>query len=189
MPVNAEFQLSDLTFDQTDISGNSVDGEFLICLPSGNDYGLQVNSNGYVFESLNFALKDTVQREAYVLTIEIESVDTGISTVLKNVFFETDSYDLLPASDTELTALYDLLQKHKDIRVEIGGHTDDTGTATHNLSLSQDRAQSVVNYLSAKGIDPSRLAAKGYGDEVPRADNNTEEGRAMNRRTEFTVIE
>jgi len=189
MPVNAEFQLSDLTFDQTDISGNSVDGEFLICLPSGNDYGLQVNSNGYVFESLNFALKDTVQREAYVLTIEIESVDTGISTVLKNVFFETDSYDLLPASDTELTALYDLLQKHKDIRVEIGGHTDNTGTATHNLSLSQDRAQSVVNYLSAKGIDPSRLAAKGYGDEVPRADNNTEEGRAMNRRTEFTVIE
>jgi len=187
-PVNAAFQLSNLTADKADISGGTLNGEFLICLPSGNDYGLQVNSTGYVFESLNFALKDTVQRESYVMTIEIESVDEGINTILQNVFFDTDSYELLPVSDTELTSLYDLLIKHSDIKIEIGGHTDNTGTTARNLELSHKRAQAVVNHLVNKGIDPDRLSAKGYGDTMPVADNSTEEGRGKNRRTEFTVV-
>ncbi|MCP4121179.1 MAG: OmpA family protein, partial [Bacteroidetes bacterium] len=188
-PVNAAFQLSNLTGDEADISGGTINGEFLICLPSGNDYGLQVNSTNYVFESLNFALKDTVQREAYVMTIEIESVDKGINTILQNVFFKTDSYDLLPVSDTELASLYDLLIKHSDIKIEIGGHTDNTGTVAHNRELSHKRAQAVVNHLVNKGINQARLSAKGYGDTMPVADNSTAAGRAQNRRTEFMIVE
>jgi len=73
--------------------------------------------------------------------------------------------------------------------IEIGGHTDDQGSESHNLILSEQRAGAVVSYLIANGISSGRLKSKGYGFSVPLTDNSTEEGRAMNRRTEFRIIE
>ena len=189
-PVNAEFILQNLT---TATSSNSIlntakDGEFLICLPSGSDYSLHIKDEGYVFESLNFSLKDTVIREAYVLSIKIDPVETGKKVVLRNVFFETDSYDLLPASTGELLELVKLLETYDEVKLEISGHTDNTGDRDYNMKLSLERAQSVVDYLIQKGISRERLIAKGYGPDNGIADNDTKEGRSENRRTEFVIL-
>ncbi len=88
----------------------------------------------------------------------------------------------------ELNNLADLIIYNKDIIVEIGGHTDSTGTDQHNLILSEKRALSVVNYLINKGIAPERLTYKGYGNTSPIGDNVTYEGRKINRRTEVKVV-
>ncbi|MCB0502695.1 MAG: OmpA family protein [Bacteroidetes bacterium] len=186
--IDAEFILSDLEGNITPITQITENGSFLICLPSGKDYSLHVKKDGYLFESYHFQLKDTVERKAHVLEIRLEPMEKGKSIVLNNVFFETNSYALLPESKIELDELYDLLILHPTVKIEISGHTDDIGPPTYNLELSQKRAQSVVNYLVKKGITIDRLTARGYADFKPIAGNDTPEGRAKNRRTEFTVI-
>ncbi|MEZ5008447.1 MAG: OmpA family protein [Chitinophagales bacterium] len=186
--IDAEFVLSDLEGNLTPITSVTEDGSFLICLPSGKDYSLHVKKDGYLFESYNFQLKDTVQRNAHVLKINLEPMEKGKSIVLNNVFFQTNSFELLPESKVELDELFHLLSLHPTAIVEISGHTDNIGHTTYNLVLSQKRAQSVVNYLIEKGIASDRLKAKGYADIKPIADNDTPEGRAKNRRTEFMVI-
>jgi outer membrane protein OmpA-like peptidoglycan-associated protein len=109
--------------------------------------------------------------------------------VLNNVFFETNKWDLKPESMIELNRLVDLLQANLDKKIEIGGHTDNVGSDEANLTLSNNRAQSVVDYLIKKGVAPDRLTAKGYGETQPIATNDTDAGRAKNRRTEFKVIQ
>jgi len=108
--------------------------------------------------------------------------------VLRNIFFEVNKATLQPASEAELDILARLLLDNPGLRIEIGGHTDNVGTAADNLTLSNNRAKAVVNYLVAKKIPVTRLVAKGYGASKPVADNKTEEGRAQNRRTELKVI-
>ena len=108
--------------------------------------------------------------------------------VLHNVFYETDSYGLEPESRVELDRVYDFLILNPSIGVEISGYTDNTGTPEHNQVLSEQRARSVVEYLVNKGIDSKRLDATGYGEMRPVADNDSEEGRARNRRTELKII-
>jgi outer membrane protein OmpA-like peptidoglycan-associated protein len=81
------------------------------------------------------------------------------------------------------------LVRKVDERIEIGGHTDNVGTAANNLKLSMERATAVMNYMISKGIDPARLEAKGYGMSVPVESNKTEEGRAQNRRTEAKILD
>lgn len=187
-PVDADFALNYLSVNRDALTGTAVDGEFLICLPSGQDYGLQVKEEGYTMESMNFALKDTVERKAYVVTVEIEPIAQGQTMVLRNVFFITDSYDLLPASFSELQELVALLQRHPERTVEISGHTDNTGASDYNLDLSRRRAESVVQFLVLHGVTPQRLVARGYGDTRPMAGNDTAEGRALNRRTEVKIL-
>jgi outer membrane protein OmpA-like peptidoglycan-associated protein/Tol biopolymer transport system component len=188
-PVNAQILLQDLTGETGQISRIAIDGEFLVCLPSGSNYSLHVKEEGYVFESLNFSLKDTVQRQAFVLDINLHPVAPGHVVILRNIFFETDSFSLMPASGRELEELFLLLEKYPAVRVEISGHTDSTGDRDYNMALSEKRAQSVVNYLVAKGIGSDRLIAVGSGPDRPIADNTTPEGRAENRRTEFRILE
>ena len=101
---------------------------------------------------------------------------------------ETNHFELSPTSQTELDKLVILLTENPTLRIEISGHTDNVGKAEANLLLSDNRAQSVVEYLISKKIDPKRLTHKGYGLTKPIADNSTEEGRAQNRRTEMRVV-
>jgi outer membrane protein OmpA-like peptidoglycan-associated protein len=108
--------------------------------------------------------------------------------LLANVFYEVDSWELRKESMSELNTLADLLLDNKNLLIEIGGYTDSTGTTEYNISLSEKRAMSVVNYLVNKGISPSRLKSKGYGNTSPIGDNVTVEGRRLNRRTEAKVI-
>ena len=107
--------------------------------------------------------------------------------LLKFVFFESDKYSLKPESASELTVIIKLLEKNPALKIEIGGHTDNSGSEDLNKKLSENRAKSVYDYLISKGVSAERLSYKGYAATKPVADNNTEQGKAKNRRTEFLV--
>jgi outer membrane protein OmpA-like peptidoglycan-associated protein/tetratricopeptide (TPR) repeat protein len=168
---------------QTDETGN-----YLITLPVGKDYAFSVNRRGYLFYSDNFSLKDKSPDSTYQKNIPLQPIEVNASVVLKNIFFDVNKYDLKNESQVELDKLVQLLQDNPTVFIQIGGHTDNIGNDTDNLKLSENRAKSVVNYLISKGIASARLSAKGYGETQPVADNNTEEGRARNRRTELKVV-
>ena len=109
--------------------------------------------------------------------------------MLNNIFFDFDKSTLKPESITELDKVYELMVANPEMRVEISGHTDNKGSAEYNKGLSMRRAQVVVNYLIKKGIKKNRMKAMGYGFDRPIDTNDTDEGRAHNRRTEFTIID
>ncbi len=166
------------------------EGEFLFCLPSGHNYGLNISKEGYLFHSENFNLLEANNRHQPLnLTIALDPIETGKTTILKNIFFETDSFSLKSESRGQLKDIVDFMKANPGLVIEIGGHTDNQGSDTHNLVLSGKRADAVVKSLIGMGVPPARLKSKGYGFSIPVADNSTEEGRALNRRTEFKVIE
>jgi outer membrane protein OmpA-like peptidoglycan-associated protein len=119
----------------------------------------------------------------------ISDVKVSDKIVLKNVFFEVGKSAILPAAYSELEKVYLLLVNNPNMRLKVSGHTDNTGKREINMELSKERAQSVANYLKAKGINAGRLSVKGYGSDMPIESNDSALGRAMNRRVEFTVIE
>ncbi len=163
-------------------------GYYFITLPVGKDYTFTVNRQGYLFYSKLYELASKQADSTYRNDIPLQPIEMNITTRLNNIQFETNSFKLLPVSLIELDKLLQLLNENPQIKVEISGHTDNVGAAADNLKLSQNRAKAVVDYLVSKGIDPKRLTSKGYGATNPVADNKTEEGRARNRRTEFTIV-
>ncbi|MFM8709979.1 MAG: OmpA family protein, partial [Sphingomonadales bacterium] len=134
-----------------------------------------------------YFLKNGISDSAAQKNIVLQPIEKNAAIVLKNIFFETNRFELDSASLTELDKLVTLLQENPTIKIEIGGHTDNIGKAADNLTLSDHRAKAVVNYLVGKKINASRLTAKGYGMDQPVADNATPEGRALNRRTEMKI--
>ena len=166
------------------------EGEFLFCLPAGHNYGLNISKAGYLFHSENFNLINAFSRQKPLnLEIAMDPIETGKSVILKNIFFDTDSFNLKPESKGQLAEIVDFMKGNPGLVIEIGGHTDDQGSENHNLILSEKRADAVVQYLIIHGISTGRLKSHGYGFSVPLTDNSTEEGRAMNRRTEFRILE
>lgn len=123
------------------------------------------------------------------LEVETFEIEKGESIVLKDLYFETAKWEILEASFANLDKLAAYLKEYPDIKVEISGHTDNVGSEKDNQLLSENRAKAVVEYLTAKGIEPKRLSYRGYGSSQPVADNTTEEGRAQNRRVELKVVE
>jgi len=168
---------------QTDERGN-----YLITLPVGKDYAFNVNRKGYLFFSDNFFLSDHAVDSIYEKNIPLQPIEANASIVLKNVFFDVNKFDLKPASEAELDILVKLLNENPTLKIQIGGHTDNVGKPADNLALSNNRAKAVVTYLISKGIAATRLSSKGFGETQPVADNKTEEGKALNRRTEMKVI-
>jgi outer membrane protein OmpA-like peptidoglycan-associated protein len=122
------------------------------------------------------------------LDIDLEKVKEGSVAVLKNIFFEFDKYDLQDKSLTELQKILRFMNENPSVKIEISGHTDNSGNATYNQQLSNNRAQSVKTYLVERGIDSKRLFTKGYGSEKPIRPNDTEENRQLNRRIEFKIL-
>jgi outer membrane protein OmpA-like peptidoglycan-associated protein len=167
---------------QTDEQGN-----YFITLPVGKDYIFNVNRKGYLFYSDNFLLSQRAPDSTYEKNIPLQPIEVNASVILKNIFFETNKFDLDPKSQTELDKVVELLNDNPTIKIEISGHTDNVGKPAENLILSNNRAKSVVKYLVSKNIASARLVAKGYGETKPIAGNTTEEGRAKNRRTELRV--
>lgn len=186
--LTANLELTDLETGFTTALVKSNDsGEYLVPLPVGKAYAFNVNKKGYLFYSDNFTLP-TQAATPPEKNIPLQPIIANATIVLHNIFFESKQYALQPASQVELDKLVKLMQDNPSLVTEISGHTDNVGSDKDNLLLSANRAKAVVAYLTQKGIAPERLRAKGYGETQPVADNNTEEGRAKNRRTEFKVI-
>ncbi len=188
-PLEAAFELIDLETGASIAIGSSdaISGEFLIPLPTGKEYMVNVSRQGYLFHSENFQLSSVASVEAYELNIPLKKISSGNSVVLENVFFDTDSYELKETSKLELGKLASFMKMNPELGIEIGGHTDNVGSDSDNLALSEKRAQSVMNYILELGIENERISAKGYGETNPMESNETEDGRATNRRTEFMV--
>jgi len=189
--LKAEFELINLSSNKIAVrSSTDRNGNFLVCLPSGYNYGINVIKPGYLFYSENFMFEGQhTVREPLIKRIILSPIEVGEKMQLSNVFYEIDSWQLKKESIIELDNLVKLLSENKTLYMEIGGYTDSTGTDQHNRVLSEKRAISVVNYLIGKGISADRLNYKGYGNSSPKSDNGTEEGRRLNRRTEAKVIE
>ncbi len=164
-------------------------GGFLVGIPLGQNYMMNVSAPGYLFFSEHFSLNDRKSAiEPFLLKIRLNSVEPGSVAVLRNVFFDTGSFQLLPASVVELNKLTDFLRQNSSINIEIGGHTDNVGSEQFNLELSAKRAESVCLFLTKSGIEENRLSYRGYGFSQPVQSNDTDNGRAVNRRTEITVV-
>ena len=164
-------------------------GHFTLLLPVGEKYEIFIlgfkDSTSYNFIDIPKPAPNTSYKDAF--TVEVKFLPSK-TFVLEDCNFETGKSTLEPESYAVIDELYAYLVRKSDEIIEIGGHTDNVGKAAANLKLSEERATAVKNYLLSKGIDESRLKAKGYGMTVPVSDNKTEEGRAQNRRTEVKIL-
>jgi len=180
-PVVAEIEMIDLESAGKIIRVQTDEkGEFLIGIPLGQNYMMNVSAPGYLFFSEHFGL--------FLLEIRLNSIEPGSVAVLRNIFFDTGSFQLLTESVTELNKLVDFLKQNPSVNIEIGGHTDNVGSEQFNLELSSKRAESVCQFLIQSGIEENRLSYHGYGFSHPVRTNDTEDGRAANRRTEFKIV-
>jgi outer membrane protein OmpA-like peptidoglycan-associated protein len=189
--VPAGMELIDLGSGEVVLEmGTDTDGSYLLSLPAGRDYALNVSAAGYLFYSEHFAFSGNHSRaDPMRRDIPLERIETGNRVVLNNVFYEVDSYRLASESMAELNKVARFLLENPGLTVEIGGHTDNTGTPEYNMVLSEQRAGAVVDYLVEQGVPRETLKGKGYGETLPVGDNSVEEGRAMNRRTELRILQ
>jgi outer membrane protein OmpA-like peptidoglycan-associated protein/tetratricopeptide (TPR) repeat protein len=186
----AKLELIDLETKKIVIESrsNKTTGEFLLSLQGNKNYALNVSLAGYMFYSENFSLKDQTSVNPLFLDVPLIPIADGATVVLKNIFFETAKFDLKTESTTELDKLVQFLQVNPKLKIEIGGHTDNQGKKQDNITLSNNRAKAVYDYLVANKIEAARLTYKGYADSKPIVDNLTEANRSKNRRTEFKII-
>ena len=168
---------------QTDETGN-----YLITLPVGRDYAFNVNRRGYLFFSENFPLSQKSPDSTYNIDIPLQPLAANASIILKNIFFDVNRYTLKPESQVELDNVVTLLKDNPTVKIQINGYTDNAGKPADNITLSNNRAKAVVEYITGKGIDAKRMSYQGFGEKMPLADNSSEEGRARNRRTELKVL-
>jgi outer membrane protein OmpA-like peptidoglycan-associated protein/tetratricopeptide (TPR) repeat protein len=163
-------------------------GDFLATIAAGKNYGLNISRPGYLFYSENFSLVGRISSNPFNITVLLEPIEVGNKVILKNIFFDTNKYQLEPESRAELQKLIEFLALNPTVHIEISGHTDNVGNDDLNQKLSENRAKSVYDYLLSGEVDPARLVFKGYGKNQPIAPNDTDENRAKNRRTEFKII-
>ncbi|MBC7934005.1 MAG: OmpA family protein [Rhizobacter sp.] len=170
------------------ISG--ADGKFATRLPAGDTYEIFIlgfkDSTSYNFFEIPATQGNAYYKDPFKVDIQFQPSKTFI---LENVNYETGKALLDEESFPVLDELVAYLNRKDDQRIEIGGHTDNVGTAVNNQKLSMERAVTVMQYLISKGISPTRLEAKGYGLSMPIESNKTEEGRAQNRRTEVKILD
>jgi outer membrane protein OmpA-like peptidoglycan-associated protein/tetratricopeptide (TPR) repeat protein len=178
--IDSGFVLSKLQTDE--------DGNYLTTLPIGKNYAFNVNRKGYLLYSENFSMKVNISDSSMVVNIALQPIEKGASIILKNIFFDSKKAELQTSSFAELDKLVNVLLENNKLIIQINGYTDNVGKPADNLKLSVNRTKSVIAYLQKKGIDAKRLLGKGFGETKPIANNNTELGRAQNRRTEIIVI-
>jgi outer membrane protein OmpA-like peptidoglycan-associated protein len=159
-----------------------------VVLPYGNNYSINAKLAGYYAENLNLDLSEVGEFEIIKRDILLKPIKAEAVIRLNNIFFETAKSVLLPTSESELDGLIAILNENSGMKIEIRGHTDNVGSDALNQTLSENRAKAVVEYLVSKGISASRLIYKGYGETTPQTTNDTDEGRALNRRVEFKII-
>ncbi len=163
-------------------------GSYQITLPAGESYAIYATKKGYLSTSERFDAREVKAFSAIERNLTLVKIKENAVIRLNNIFFETDRSTLLSESFAELNRLADIMKRDESLRISIEGHTDATGSQDHNKKLSAARAQAVVDYLKQKGIAEPRLRSEGFGSERPIATNDTEEGKAQNRRVEFRIL-
>ncbi len=171
-----------------------ANGDYFFDLEKGKEYTLKANAENFFMQTFDISTKnaaesDTIEKDFFMKRFSIKPI------VVKNIYYQYDKFTLLDSSKSVIdTTMYKILIENPDIKIEIGSHTDSRGSDAYNQRLSQQRAQSVVDYLVKKGIPRKRLVARGYGESKPIAPNDNKdgsdnpEGRQMNRRTEFRIV-
>ncbi len=165
-------------------------GEYQIILPSRAQYGFRVEANDFASVNANIDLSDNKKYGEVHQDLFLVPIEKGAVVRLNNLFFDVNEYKLKEASFPELNRVVETLKKQPEMKMEIGGYTDNVGKPEYNQQLSERRAKAIMEYLVKDGgIDPSRLTAKGYGETNPIASNDNTNGRAQNRRVEFKIME
>ena len=174
---------------------NPLTGEWKIVLPYGKKYSMRAVAPNFIAEGENVDLTDSVTatsgkgfREISNKSLKLVPVEAGQVVRLNNISFQFAKATLTSESFPELDRIALTMTESPKLTIELGGHTDNVGSDEANLKLSQDRADTVREYLIGKGIEPDRIASKGYGEARPVATNDTPEGQAANRRVEFTIL-
>lgn len=168
---------------------SDVEGKFSVNLEEGKKYDILVKKFKKTFDfELDIPRVDGPLE--FNQKLKIRLITRYVRTyTLENVYFDVDKYNLRPDSYTALNTLLAEMQRNPKMKIELAGHTDSDGDDKHNMTLSQNRSNSVMNYLIEKGISSDRIIAKGYGETVPIVTNDTPANKQKNRRTEVRVIE
>jgi outer membrane protein OmpA-like peptidoglycan-associated protein len=190
-PVMAKIDIIDLGSDAViaTTASSDVDGSFRVKLPAKKSYMVDFRATGFLSDMKRITIPESYSEEFYTLNAPLNKVKVGKKVVLNNILFQLGKSVLTTGSYSELNRLVLILQDNPQMKIEISGHTDNTGSPVLNAKLSTDRARAVVEYLVQKSIDRTRLAYRGYGSDQPIADNTTEVGRSKNRRVEFKILE
>lgn len=170
-------------------AANLQTGDYQIALPIGEDYGFRASAKGYVSVSDRIDLRAAKAGARYRRDLQLVPLEEGSRIRLNNLFFDFNKAELLPESTAELDRLVALMQDTPGLRIRIEAHTDSVGTDAANVALSSARAKAVSAYLAAAKIPAARVESRGFGESSPAAGNDTEEGRALNRRVEFRVLD
>ncbi|MCS6824904.1 MAG: OmpA family protein [Cytophagaceae bacterium] len=179
----------DMSFKNSAIT--DVDGIAKLLVPEGKKYKFTVKKFGHTFE-FNEYVEVAAKEGAYIIeqNLNIKLIRHYVRNYnLDHMYFDVNKWDIKEESIPTLNKLVESLNKNKKLVIEIAGHTDNVGKDADNMRLSQRRANAIRDYLISKGISEKRLLAKGYGEKFPLVSNDTEEGRAKNRRTEIRVIQ
>jgi len=189
-PIASTIQLNNFKTKEkvSEVTNDSITGKFQVYVEEGQTYDFSISSKGHTFHS-EVLKTDSVKRyQKFEKNIKLKPLKKNTSFVLNNIFFEFDSASLSPNSFFELDRVVKLMNVTPSLVVEISAHTDDKGSDDYNYKLSQHRAESVVKYLTSKGITADRLVAKGFGKTMPAVPNDSDENRAKNRRVEFKIL-
>jgi outer membrane protein OmpA-like peptidoglycan-associated protein len=170
-------------------ASSDADGSYSVKLPGRKAFIVDIRANGYLSDIKKITIPESYSGKSFPLNEMLSKAKVGKKIVMKNVFFESGKSILTASSFGELDKLVNILEDNPGMRIEISGHTDNSGSAVVNARLSTERARAVVDYIVKKGIDRARLTYIGYGPDQPVADNSTEAGRSRNRRVEFKILE
>jgi outer membrane protein OmpA-like peptidoglycan-associated protein len=190
-PVLTKIDVRDISTGEVvgTTASSDIDGSYRVKLPAKKSYLIDLRASGFLSDQKRIDVPENWTKEVYNLNIELIKVKIGKKVVLNNILFETGKSILTASSYTELDRLLTIMKENAQMKIEISGHTDKTGSEPLNFKLSQARAKAVVDYLVNKGIGQSRLEFRGYGSLQPISDNATSAGRTKNRRVEFKILE
>jgi OmpA-OmpF porin, OOP family len=189
-PLKAKVELFDLAIDKriAMVESDSITGEYLMVLTEGSEYALYIEKLGYLFQTSTFSFQMGENSKPISKDFLLTPISKGAITNLNNIFFETDKYDLVDKSKTELKKVIAFLKLNPNLIIQINGHTDNIGTNAYNQVLSENRAKSVYEFLLNNGVNPSRVKFSGLGSSEPIAPNDSEANRQLNRRIEFKIV-
>ncbi|MEM1137069.1 MAG: OmpA family protein, partial [Bacteroidota bacterium] len=167
---------------------NPQTGEYKIILPYGKNYAFNAKSKSFVSVSDNLDLSQFAEYKELQRNLTLMPIEIGATVRLNNIFFENAKSTLKENSFAELKKVIKLMQENSEMEILISGHTDAVGSEASNQELSEARAASVMRYLAENGIEANRISSKGFGESKPISENNTDEGKQLNRRVEFTIL-